>query len=53
MFSYWPRGKLIGGSTSMNAMVYHHGSPSDFDEWERLGAAGWGYENLAPYVNSW
>ena len=30
---YWRRGRLIGGSTSLNAMIYHHCSPSDFDEW--------------------
>lgn len=33
----------------MNALVYHHCSPSDFDEWERLGATGWNYKDIAPY----
>ncbi|OAA60822.1 Glucose-methanol-choline oxidoreductase [Cordyceps fumosorosea ARSEF 2679] len=50
---YWPRGKLLGGSTSINAMMYHHGSPSDYDEWAsdapRLGCKGWSYADLAPY----
>ncbi|KAJ5249845.1 hypothetical protein N7489_000255 [Penicillium chrysogenum] len=43
---YWPRGRLIGGSTSLNAMMYHHCSPSDFDEW----ASGWSFNDLAPYL---
>ncbi|KII87819.1 hypothetical protein PLICRDRAFT_648550 [Plicaturopsis crispa FD-325 SS-3] len=47
---FWPRGKMLGGSTSINAMLYHHCSPSDFDEWEQLGAKGWSYAALAPYL---
>ncbi|KAM3512731.1 hypothetical protein MY11210_003605 [Beauveria gryllotalpidicola] len=48
---YWPRGKVLGGSTSMNAMIYHHGSKSDYDEWaEALGCKGWSYADLAPYM---
>ncbi|KAI0677748.1 GMC oxidoreductase [Trametes maxima] len=43
---YWPRGKLLGGSSSMNAMIYHHCAPEDFDAWEKLGAQGWGYESM-------
>jgi choline dehydrogenase-like flavoprotein len=50
MLSYWPRGKVLGGCTSINGMIYHHGSPSDFDEWEKLGATGWSYHDMAPYV---
>lgn len=47
---YWPRGKLLGGSTSINAMMYHHGSKSDYDEWaNEKGCKGWAYEDLAPY----
>ncbi|GAC93181.1 aryl-alcohol oxidase [Pseudozyma hubeiensis SY62] len=47
---YWPRGRMLGGSSSMNAMIYHHGSYSDFDEWaEKLGCKGWSYADLAPY----
>ena len=48
---YWPRGKLIGGSSSMNAMMHHHCSHSDFDEWEKtFGCNGWGYRDIQPYM---
>lgn len=48
---YWPRGKILGGSTSLNAMMYHHCSKSDFDEWASVyGCAGWSYDDLAPYL---
>ncbi|KAL5358582.1 hypothetical protein BJX96DRAFT_183054, partial [Aspergillus floccosus] len=47
---YWPRGRLIGGCTSLNAMMYHHCSKSDFDEWATVhGCKGWAYDDLAPY----
>ncbi|KAI0327374.1 GMC oxidoreductase [Cubamyces sp. BRFM 1775] len=46
---YWPRGKILGGSSSINAMVYHRCDPSDFDSWERQGATGWGYASLKKY----
>ncbi|WP_332686520.1 GMC family oxidoreductase [Bosea sp. (in: a-proteobacteria)] len=47
---YQPRGKVVGGSSSINAMVYARGQPEDFDEWERLGNPGWGWaEVLAAY----
>jgi choline dehydrogenase len=45
----WPRGKLIGGCGSINGLVFLRGAPSDFDEWERLGALGWGYRQVLPY----
>ncbi|XP_002732018.1 glucose dehydrogenase [FAD, quinone]-like [Saccoglossus kowalevskii] len=47
--TYWPRGKVIGGSGSINAMVYIRGCPEDFDSWERSGATGWGYKDVLPY----
>ncbi len=47
--SYWPRGRVLGGSSSINAMVYARGHPSDFDDWEAAGAAGWGWGNVLPY----
>src|SRR6266480_3304363 len=46
---YIPRGKSLGGSSSMNAMLYVRGSPLDYDAWERQGAAGWGYSDVLPY----
>jgi choline dehydrogenase len=45
----WPRGKVLGGSGSINGLVFLRGAPSDYDEWERLGARGWGYRDVLPY----
>ncbi len=47
--SYWPRGKVIGGSGSINAMVHVRGRPEDFDDWRELGNVGWGFEDVLPY----
>ena len=41
---FWPRGKVLGGSGSINGMVYIRGLPRDFDEWRSLGNPGWGVE---------
>ncbi|KAI0950760.1 hypothetical protein AcW1_007983 [Taiwanofungus camphoratus] len=51
---YWPRGKVLGGCSAMNAMIFHYGAPSDYDEWAELqkgqeGASGWSYKELHPY----
>ncbi len=43
------RGKVLGGSSSINGMVYLRGHACDFNEWESLGASGWGYQNCLPY----
>ena len=45
----WPRGKLVGGSGSINALVYMRGAPSDYDRWRQKGAAGWGWSDVLPY----
>ena len=44
-----PRGKVLGGSSSINGMVYVRGHALDFDMWEEMGAAGWGYRHVLPY----
>jgi choline dehydrogenase len=46
-----PRGKVIGGSSSINGMVYVRGHAKDFDCWEEMGARGWGYRHVLPYFN--
>ena len=46
---YVPRGKSLGGSSSMNAMLYVRGRPLDYDLWEAQGAAGWGWRDVLPY----
>ena len=46
---YIPRGTGLGGSSSMNAMLYVRGRPLDYDLWESQGAAGWGWEAVRPY----
>lgn len=46
---HYPRGKALGGSSSINAMLYVRGNPEDFNEWEKLGNPGWNYENVLQY----
>lgn len=47
--SFWPRGKVIGGSGSINAMVHVRGQPGDFDDWAAMGNPGWSYRDVLPF----
>lgn len=46
---YWPRGKVLGGSSSINGMVYVRGNAADFDGWAQMGCRGWSYEDVLPF----
>ena len=47
--AFWPRGKVLGGSSSINAMVFVRGQPADFDDWRAAGNPGWSFSELLPY----
>lgn len=45
----WPRGKVLGGSSSLNGLLYIRGQPQDYDHWRQLGNVGWSFEDVLPY----
>ena len=47
--SFWPRGKVLGGSSSLNAMVYVRGQQADYDAWSAAGNTGWSWKDVLPY----
>ena len=47
--SAWPRGRVLGGSSSLNAMMHVRGNKKDYDHWAEMGAEGWGYEDILKY----
>lgn len=47
-----PRGQVVGGSSSINGLIYIRGQRQDFDDWEALGATGWGYQDVLPHFRS-
>lgn len=46
---YWPRGRVVGGSSSINGLIYVRGQPQDYDEWAAQGNAGWGWRDVQRY----
>ncbi|HUI99894.1 MAG TPA: GMC family oxidoreductase N-terminal domain-containing protein [Usitatibacter sp.] len=46
---YWPSGRVLGGSSSVNGMIFVRGHPKKYDEWRDMGCPGWGYDDVLPY----
>jgi choline dehydrogenase len=47
---FWPRGKVVGGSSTVNGMIWVRGEPAEYDTWRDLGNPGWGYDDVLPYL---
>jgi choline dehydrogenase len=47
---FWPRGRVLGGSSSVNGMLWVRGEPAEYDNWRNLGNPGWGYTDVLPYL---
>ncbi|WP_316044767.1 choline dehydrogenase [Acidiphilium sp. AL] len=45
----WPRGRVLGGSSAINGLLYIRGQPADYDQWRQLGCAGWAFDDVLPY----
>ena len=46
---HWPRGRVLGGTSSINGMLYVRGNPADYDGWAQMGCRGWSYADVLPY----
>jgi choline dehydrogenase len=46
---HWPRGRVLGGTSSINGMLYVRGNPADYDGWAQMGCRGWSYSDVLPY----
>ncbi|MEZ5856872.1 MAG: GMC family oxidoreductase N-terminal domain-containing protein [Hyphomicrobiaceae bacterium] len=49
---HWPRGRVLGGSSSINGMLFIRGNPADYDGWAQMGCRGWSYEDCLPHFKS-
>ncbi len=49
---HWPRGRVLGGSSSINGMLFVRGNPADFDNWAQMGCRGWTYEDCLPHFKA-
>jgi choline dehydrogenase len=49
---HWPRGRVLGGSSSINGMLWIRGNPADYDGWSQMGCKGWSFEEVMPYFKS-
>ena len=48
----WPRGRIVGGSSSINGLIFIRGQKDDFDDWQQMGAVGWSYDDVLPHFRA-